>query len=201
MSLTRKLLESLGLESDKVSTIIEAHAETVDSLKSQIEKYKGEAESIEGLRKELNSAQTELESLKASGGDWQKKYEAEHADFELYKSEQSQKEMQNTKEKAYRALLKESGVSEKRIDAILKVTNLSEIEIAEDGSIKDADKLSESIKADWADFITTTHTVGADTQTPPANNNLPRFSHEEIAKMTPEEINNNWDAIKQSMKG
>ncbi|MCQ2369260.1 MAG: hypothetical protein MJ007_02150, partial [Paludibacteraceae bacterium] len=92
MSLTRKLLESMSLDSDKVSTIIEAHVETVDSLKAQIDKYKADSEKLTSLQKELATTQTELENIKANGGDWQKKYEKEHSDFEAFKSEQLEKD-------------------------------------------------------------------------------------------------------------
>lgn len=199
MSLSRKLLESLGLESDKVSTIIEAHAETVDALKGQIETYKADAEQLATVKKELTVAQTELESLKTSGGDWQSKYEALNAEFDAFKDAQTAKETQTAKDTAYRKLLKDSGVLDKRIDSIMKVTDLNSIEL-EDGQIKDADKLTESIKSEWAEFITQTTTTGANTSTPPANNNPAKFTHEEIAKMSPDEINANWDSIKESMK-
>lgn len=200
MSLSRKLLESMGLEADKVSTIIEAHAETVDSLKSQIATYKEDAEKLASVQKELATAKTELESLKVNGGDWQKKYENEHTQFEEYKSQAMAKEELANKEKAYRKLLRDTGVSDKRLDSIMKVTDLSDI-VLDGENIKDADRLAESIKADWSDFITVTNTNGAITNTPPATNGIQRYTHQEIAQMSPEEINKNWDTIKLSMKG
>lgn len=178
MALTRKLLESLGLESDKVSTIIDAHAETVDALKAQIENYKTDASKVAEVQKELEATQKELEGLKTTGGDWKTKYEKEHADFELFKAEQTKREERTEKENAYKALLKEAGVSEKRIDSIVKVTDLESITI-ENGKVKDADKLTESIKKEWGDFLTTQQTSGARTQTPPASTG---------GKMTKEEI-------------
>lgn len=199
MSLSRKLLESLGLESDKVSTIIEAHAETVDALKSQIETYKADAEKYEATKKELNTAQIELESLKSTGGDWQSKYEAEHNAFEEFKNTQNAKDIRMQKESAYRQLLKESGISDKRLDSIMKVTDLDAIEL-EDGKIKDAEALGEAIKSEWSDFIVNEGTVGAKTDKPPVNNPITQFSHEDIAKMSADEINANWESIKESMK-
>ena len=91
MSLTRKLLESMGLESDKVSTIIEAHAETVDGLKAKIEEYKLNAEKVPTLQKELDGLTKELEKLKANGGDWEAKYSKEHEAFEEFKKAQTEK--------------------------------------------------------------------------------------------------------------
>ena len=66
--------------------------------------------------------------------------------------------------------MKAAGISEKRIDAVLKVSNIDSIELDKDGKIKDADKHTENIKTEWADFIPTTTVVGARTANPPANN-------------------------------
>jgi len=200
MALTRKLLESMGLEPDKVSSIIEAHVETVDSLKSQIDKYKADAGELEATKTELTNVKAELEGLKVSGGDWKKKYEEEHNAYETYKNEQVAKELNATKDAQYRALLKGAGVSDKLLDLIMKGTDLSNIEI-EDGKIKDSDRVTENIKAEYSAYITEASTKGANTVTPPNNMTIPKYTHDEIAQMSADEINANWDAIRDSMKG
>ena len=53
---------------------------------------------------------------------------------------------------------------------MLKVSDIDSVEIGEDGKIKDADKLQENIKSEWADFIVSQGTKGAETATPPTNN-------------------------------
>ncbi len=199
MSLSRKLLESMGLEADKVSTIIEAHAETVDSLKNQISDFKAKAEKYDQTQAELDKIKSEYESIKSAGGDWQKKYEAINSEYEAFKKDQSAKELRAQKDSAYRKILKETGIAEKRIDSIMKLTDLDQIEL-EDGKIKDSVKVTEGIKAEWGEFITSTDVQTPKTQTPPKNDSLKKFTHEEIAKMSPDEINANWDSIKESMK-
>ena len=72
--------------------------------------------------------------------------------FNGYRTEPPNNESRAAKETAYRALLKEVGVSEKRIDTVLKVSDIDGIEL-EDGKIKNADALTESVKKEWADFI------------------------------------------------
>jgi hypothetical protein len=52
----------------------------------------------------------------------------------------------------------------------------------EDGSFKDHDKILDSIKEEWADFITTTETRGAKTATPPKSTNV-KMTKEEIMKI------------------
>jgi hypothetical protein len=162
MSLTRKMLKAMGIEEEKIDQIIEAHTETVDSLKEKVNEHKEKAEKYDEVKKELDE-------LKDGDNDWQKKYEKEHSDFEAYKNDVTAKETKRTKEHAIREFYKGVGVSEKRLDAVLKVTNLDDFELDKDGKIKDADKHAETVKTEWADFIETTTTQGASTANPPAN--------------------------------
>ena len=175
MSLTRKMLKAMGIEEEKIDQIIEAHTETVDGFKNKVNEYKEKAEKYDGVKKELDE-------LKDGGDDWQKKYEKEHSDFEAYKNDVTAKETKRTKEHAVREFLKSAGVSEKRLDAVLKVTNLDDFELDKDGKIKDADKHTETVKTEWADFIETTSTKGADTATPPTNNGGTKMTKAEIYK-------------------
>ena len=162
MALTRKLLKGMGLTEEQVDTIIEAHTETVDGLKADITKYEGDAKKLPGVQKELDD-------LKAAGdGGYKKKYEDEKKAFEDFKNEQTAKETKKAKETAYSELLKAAGVSEKRIPAILKVTDLNSVELDGD-KVKDAETLTETVKTEWADFIESSNTNGANTATPPAN--------------------------------
>jgi hypothetical protein len=166
MALTRKLLKGMGLTDEQVDTIIEAHTDTVDGLKADIAKYEGDA-------KKLPAVQKELDDLKAAGdGGYKEKYEKAKKDLDDFKAEQTAKETKQAKETAYRELLKAAGVSEKRIPAILKVTDLNSVELEGD-KVKGADKLTEQVKTDWADFIESTSTGGASTVTPPASNPSP----------------------------
>ena len=52
----------------------------------------------------------------------------------------------------------------------MKVSDIDGVELDEKGAIKDAAKLTESVKTEWADFITTQKPKGADVSNPPANN-------------------------------
>ena len=177
MALTRKLLKGMGLTDEQVDTIIEAHTDTVDGLKEDINKYKGDAEKLPDVQKELNE-------LKAAGdGGYKQKFEDEHKAFEDYKKAQTEKETKQAKVAAYTAFLKSVGVSEKRIPSIIKVTDLNAVELEGD-KVKDAEKLTESVKTEWADFIETSDTSGANTQNPPANN---PNNGEDPSKMTMEQ--------------
>jgi predicted MPP superfamily phosphohydrolase len=203
MALTRKMLKAMELDEDKISQIIDAHQATVDeiakerdALKADAEKYKADSEKLAAVEKDLVKAKAKLEDA----DEVSKKYKALQEEYANYKNDVTAKTAQEQREKAYRALLAEAGVSDKRIDSIIKVTDLSKIEIGEDGKVKDAKTIVEGIKTEWADFIQTQGTQGAKTSTPPASDPSKTFSRDDIKKMSAEEINKNWDSIKESLK-
>lgn len=170
MSLTRKFLSAMGIEADKVDEIISAHAETVDALKDKNKTLQAEADKYKADAEKLPDVQKELDELKKAQGDeepYKAKYEKEKADFEAYKNDQAAKETEAKKTAAYKALLKNAGISEKHIDAVLRASDLSSVELDDKGSIKDAEKATEAIKTEWSDFIVTTGKQGANTSTPP----------------------------------
>ena len=177
MALTRKMLKAMGIEEEKIDQIIDAHTETVDALKSERDRFKEDAEKLPSVQKELNDLKAATE-----GGDSLKvKYDAIKDEFDKYKKDVELKETRGKKETAYRALLKEAGVSEKRLDAVLKVTNLDKLKLDKDGNFEDADNLKKGIKEEWADFIVTTGTVGANPATPPAGGKVSKTKDEIMA--------------------
>lgn len=165
---TRKYLTSIGIEEDKIDLIMEKHSEVVTEIKDERDKYKVEADKLPDVQKQLSELQEDAKNN--SDDKYKVKYEALKEDFEEYKKGVTAKETKSKKESAYTKLLKAAGVSEKRISAILKVTNFDDIELDENGDAKEADKLTESIKSEWSDFISTTSTQGANVANPPANN-------------------------------
>lgn len=181
MALTRKFLDALGIEGDKQDEIISAHTETVNGLKQQVAQYKDDAEKLAEVQAELDSLK---EAAAKNGGKnpFEVKYNAIKEEFDNYKAEQAKKETQAAKEAAYKDLLKAAGISEKRIDAVVRVSDLDSVELDKDGKIKDAEKLTESIKTEWADFITTTQVKGAEVSNPPANNGGSAFEQMPLAE-------------------
>ena len=164
MALTRRTLKAMGIDDEKIDEIISAHSETVDALKEQRATYKAEAANRSAVQKEVD----ERKAVKDDG--YEVKYKAIKEEFDSYKKEVEAKETSSKKESAYRALLKEVGVSDKRLDSVLKVTNLDKLKLDKDGNLEDADDLKKSIKEEWADFIVTEGQKGADISTPPTGN-------------------------------
>lgn len=179
MALTRKMLKAMSIEDEKIDQIIEAHTETVNALKEERDGYKEEAEKLPTVQKELDKAK-EAASKDDGKNPWKVKYDAIKEEFDNYKAEEQAKATKATKEEAYRAVLKECGVAEKRIAAVVRVADIDSIELDKDGNIKEVDALKDSIKEEWSDFIPTEGTKGADTANPPENNGGSTMTKEEI---------------------
>ena len=155
MALTRKMLKAMGIEDEKIDQIIEEHAESVNALKAQRDELKEAAGKADGYKKELDA-------LKAKGeGEYEEKYKAAVKNLEDYKAKVEGEKAAAEKRSLYRELLKSAGVDPKRSETVLKVSDLENVTV-KDGAIEGADKLTEGIKADWADFIATTTVKGAD---------------------------------------
>lgn len=162
LALTRKFLEGMGIEEKQVESIIEAHSETVNGLKADRDKYKEQAGKVADLQKQLEEAK----AASVSGDDWEQKYNDEHKAFEDFKGQVESEKADAEKAQAYRGMLTEVGVDPKRIDSIMRVTDLSKVEM-EDGKLKESDRLKEGAKSEWADFIIKTHTEGSNPANPP----------------------------------
>ncbi len=172
MALSRKFLTGLGLTEAQVDAIIEGNEESISGLKSKIDEYKAQekkqTEQIASLQKELEDAKnTALE--KEGKNPWKVKYDALNEEFTTYKTEEQKKATKAAKENAYKALLKSTGVADKRIASVIRVSDIDALELGEDGKFKNADDLVKQIKEDWSDFIPITGEKGAETPTPPTN--------------------------------
>ena len=175
MSITRKMLKGMSLTEEQIDTIIEAHTETVEALKEERDKYKADAD-------KLPTVMNELETLKSDGGGYEQKYNDLKKEFDSYKSEQTAIAEKTAKETAYKEMLKNAGVSEKRIASIMRVTNLADIKVDKDGKLKDYEKLVDSVKSEWSDFIETKTEKGADVKNPPEGSGT-KMTKDEIMKI------------------
>lgn len=169
--------EDGSIPAEAIGKLVKAISTAVGNEFVEKTRYKAKLEEIDTLKSEKQTA----EDSATTAEKWKTKYQALKDDFEGYKNEQTKKEDRSVKEKAYRELLRQAGVSEKRIGAVLRVSDVDGVELDENGAIKGADKLTASIRSEWADFIQTTATQGAKTATPPANSDK-TFNREDIYK-------------------
>lgn len=181
MALSRKFLAAMGIEADKIDEIINAHSETVEALKAERDSYKADAEKYATAKSDLDAANAKLKDL-AKDDSFKVKYDALKEDFDNYKKEIETEKVNRSKTSAYKDLLKEIGISEKRIDAVAKLAELDKIKLDKEGKIEGLDDLKKSLSEEWADFIVKDGAQGAQTNTPPANNGGVK-TREEIMKI------------------
>lgn len=173
MALTRKLLKGMGLTEEQIDSIIDAHTDSLEGLQSKVKSLEAEAAEAKDLKKQL-------EDLKG-GKDWKAEHDKVKKELDDYRAEQQGKELSAKKRAAYKALLEKEKIDPKRIDTVLKADR-DKIEALElDGdTVKDADKLTEAIKADWSDFVTTTVKRGVNNAKPPKSEGGSAMTKEEI---------------------
>lgn len=172
----RKILGEAHTEEIE-NQIMALHLGVVDAIKDELSKAKADADKLPEVQAELDK----LKSGREDDDSYKAKYEKEHAEFEKFKTAQAEKDAKADKTAKYRALLKKAGISEKRLDSVLKVTDMDSVKLDKDGNIEDSEKLLGTIKTEWADFIVKEGTRGADTGNPPGSTGT-KLSKDEIYK-------------------
>ena len=162
MAMTRKALKAMGLTEEQVDSIIEMHTETVDGLREQVNTYKADAEKLPGVQKQLDDLK------KGDGKDYKAMYEAEKTAHDKTKSDYAAKETAAANERLFRAELTAIGITGKRADQIVKLTDMTQFE-TENGAYKDAKAVQDHIRSEYSEFVPTTHTNGVNVPNPPAN--------------------------------
>lgn len=173
MALTRKLLKSFGLDEAVIDSIIEAHTESTDALKKQRDDALAEAAKVDELTKDLAEANNKL----AAAGDAAKVQK----DFDDYKAGiEAEKRGVKTRD-ALRALLKDTvGIKrDSALDLIMAAEKLDSYELDENGDLKDAENIANTMKQKHAEWVGEVSTTGVPPMNPPSGG---------AAKMTREQI-------------
>lgn len=173
MSLSRSMLKGMGLTDEQVDAIIEEHTSAKDNLKVKIKSLEEQLKDSEEIRNKYNDLADDVKK-----NNWKDKFDNLSKEFKEYKQEIENSRIQESKKEAYKNLLIKNGISEKQLSAILEVTKYDDIEIDENGDLKDAKELENQIKDKWGGFIVKTHVEGLNTENPPTN--LGGASKEEI---------------------
>ena len=175
MALTRKLLKGMGLTDEQIDTIIEAHTDTVDGLKADVNRYKTDAEKLPDVQKQLDD-------LKAAGdGGYKAKYEKEHKAFEDFKSDITAKESKAAKEKAVRAYFESKNITGANLDLAMRGCGAEMAALEMEGDkIKDTKSLDDLLKGSYKGLISTKQTKGADPATPPGNTGTGAMTKDQI---------------------
>lgn len=159
----------MALERKTLRAILEDETtDTSGKLKKILDVLHEETDTLQNQLDEKNAALDKAEKDRdaANGG----KQAAEKA-LTDYKTQQTAKESRAAKESKFREQLKAAGVLEKYFDRIVRLSgeDIDKMELDSKGNVKNADKLAESLKTDWSDYVGSTSTKGAPVDNPPAN--------------------------------
>lgn len=199
----KEILSKAGVDSehmkDAVNEIIEGHTTSIEALREERDGYKEKAQKVDELTKQLEKAQKDLKDATSdeSENKFKAKYEMLKEEFKEFKKDIEAKATKESKAKAYREMLKEAGISDKRIEAVLKVSDIDAIEFDDDGNVKEKDELIKGIKEEWSDFIQTADAKGAETQNPPSNTGGQTLTKEDILKI--KDTSERQKAIKENI--
>ena len=149
------------------------HVAVTDGLKDKIEGLQAEADKAADLQKQLDGI--------SGGEDFKAKYEKEHQAFEDFKKQTASDAEMTAVKAAYRKMLIGEGISEKRIDAIMKVTDFKNMKRDKDGNLDNADALKKTIAEEWGEFKTTVTQKGAEVSKPPQTGKATKTKDEIMA--------------------
>lgn len=174
-TLSKKFLFGLGIDEEKADLICERHKEVLSEVMDERDKYKEDADKYNATKAELDT----LKQQTAGTDSYKDKYEALQKEYNDFKADVESKQTTAKKESAFRSVLKDIGIPDKRIDSVVKVSDINGIELDGEG-IKDVETLKESLKKEWSDFITTTKVEGINSANPPSNTGKTTMTKEQI---------------------
>lgn len=161
--ITRHAGEDGTIAASAVAKIVSAISAAVGKDFIPKERYNAKLEEIETLKAEKQTAEDNAQNASK----WEKKYESLKSEYEGYKTDTEARAALDKVKAAYRKLLKESNIDEKRIDTIIKATSFDGMKLDAEGALEGREALQKAIDAEWADFKVTTLQKGADVATPP----------------------------------
>lgn len=162
------MLKDLGIEGEVIDKIIEEHRGTVDGLKDELDNLRAEIDSAKDIKKELDKLKEESQKKDS----YKEKYDDLKKEFDKFKADTEGEKVTARKSDAYKKALKEAGISEKRIESVMRLAKadgfIDKLEF--DGeNVKELDKIKDTIKNTYGDYIEHSTVVGADTPNPPSN--------------------------------
>lgn len=140
------------------------------------ERYKAKLTEIDQLKEQQQTA----EDNATTAGKWKDKFTALDKEFKDFKAEVAEEKALESKKAVLREIAKDAGLSENGIAKALKYHDYSKLELDEKGAAKEKAAILKGLKEEWADYIQTTETRGANTATPPKTTGAGRKTVEEI---------------------
>lgn len=174
MSLTRKLLKELELDSSAIERIISAHAETVDALKQ-----------------EAAAAQSQLAAAKEETA-------AVQAEYSTYRTQLEEEQRTAARREALCVALTDSGANPAALPLLLDAINLPEEAWQENALINPTEALY-PWRTKYAALFQVKSPMPVTKVQPPVNSGG-LLTHADVKRMSAEDINRHWSAVKTALQ-
>lgn len=176
MSMKRSDLAALGIEPEKIQTIIEWHSETVKALQAKINEGEDNASKLAEVQAELEQTKKDLSNANkaieaAQKDDYKGKYESVTKELETLRSDVAAKETATAKQAALKEELKKAAYSDRAINLIIRNGFANSVEIGEDGKATNLETVIKSIQSDndFSGFTPQVEDTSHHPANPPAN--------------------------------
>jgi archaellum component FlaC len=176
MSFKRSDLSALGIEPEKIQTLIDWHMETVKGLQAEIDKSKDNEDKLAKVTAELDKVKKDLETANntietAEKDDYKGKYESATQELEKLKNDYAAKEISAKRDSIIKQAAKERKYSDEAISILLdsKADYAAKIELDKDGNATNLDDIFKTIASDKHMLTPKVETSTAKLANPPAN--------------------------------
>lgn len=163
----REIFEDAEIEvsKDVLKKICDLHTDALDNLKDTVKELKTDLENAERERDDYKAKAPKdgEETISKS------KYDELKTEFEQYKTDITSKETLQKKKDAIKSLAKSLNLSDKGVELAVKYAKYDDIELDENGKIKDETAYSETLKDDFSGYVEKDVVIGANTGNPPSN--------------------------------
>lgn len=164
MAFKRKFLKEVLADRENaeelIDQIIEAHLETISTLKAELNRLREEngGKTADEIHAELEGLEAQLEQLKSEKVDedgklWKTRYEEEKARYDAFREKAEAQAAYEEKAKAFRSMLIQEGVT-RHVELLVRgnsdIINRMEMQ---DGKVRNHETISAAIRSECREFI------------------------------------------------
>lgn len=191
MSLTRKLLKELELNDNAVERIIAAHVETVDALRQERDSALTRAMAVEATVQERD----ELRALAE-----ERRIEAASARDELsaYRAQVEEERHQASRRSALAQALTAQGANANALPLLLDTISLAE-EAWDGDTLRSAAEALQPYRAKYSALFSVKSPIPVTKVAPPVTSGG-ILTHADVKRMSANDINRNWNAVKTALQ-
>lgn len=190
MALTRRMLEELGLAGEVCDAVLQAHRHAVDKMRGGWEKELTEAQALRDAASERDGLREQLTLMEAE----KVRADETQAAFDAYRQAEETARLRSEREMLAKAALLKAGVSEGIVPLLMKEADWLQT------VPEQMDETVAALREKWPDCFPVT-------KPSPASGAHERMkgrqmlTAEDVRQMTHEEINANWQAVQQALRG